>query len=56
MAQKRVRFTAKDLEVIKALLQDEYTNRIEHLATPAELCEVISPIFKIDALIERGAK
>jgi hypothetical protein len=53
---KRVTLTKQDLQVIKALLHDEYTAREEGLATPAELCEIITPIFKIEALLEKAAK
>ena len=53
---KRVTLTPNDLRVIKAILQDEHTRLVEHLATPAELCAVIMPLFKIDALLEKAAK
>ncbi len=53
---KRTTLTENDLKVIKAILQDEHTRLVEHLAPPAELCAVIIPLFKIEALLEKAGK
>jgi len=53
---KKMTLTEKDLKVIKALLEDEYTRLTEELADSGDISSVIISLFKIQALIEKAVK
>ena len=48
--------TTKDLETIKALLEDEYTRLTEDLAEAKDISAVIIPLFKIIYKLEKAGK
>jgi hypothetical protein len=53
---KKMTLTEKDLKVIKALLEDEYTRLTEGLADSSDISDVIIPLFKVQLLIEKAVK
>ena len=55
MASKRVKFTARDLEVMQITLRDVLNQMQGDLATTAQMAEVIMPLIKIDQLMKREA-
>jgi hypothetical protein len=50
---KRIKFTLKDLETMRDILDSTLLEMVEGLATNTEKCSVIIPLVKINELIKR---